>query len=243
MARLKGKQFQPTRKQKAKARMRKVAMVFIALSVIFGGIMIFNMIAGPLGHAGVVKNFGGEAAMKEMSLADLQRPYYAYVNSAMDNAETPFGKVFGFVNNIGCLIFLWKTSKWFWGVGATVWFTCALFYELLAAAICGALYLYFYRVVNENTTVKKGVDLQKEMNQKDKEEAERLKKEAERRKAREKDPNQMSDDAWKKKQERIALRKRQEKWDKANPTKPTKTGTKKTGTKKPGAKPKKKGSE
>lgn len=213
MARIKGKEYQPSKKEKARSKMRIVIMILILASVINGCRMLINAIAGPIAAPSLIEQYGGEEKMQQLSQAELQAPYFVYINSKMDKAKTPIGKVFGFIDNVACIMLLWKTAQWHWGVKPTVGFTLAFFWEVVFLAVCLPLFFRWKKVAEAKSEDEKPmVDLQKEMNQKTKaEEEEAIRKEAEAKK-RENDPNFWSEERWRQEQERIANHHRAQKW-------------------------------
>jgi len=206
MARVKGKVPEPTRKEKAAKRMKIVLYIFILATVINGGRMVFNTVAGLVTRSQVVEELGGKEKMAELSKADRQRPYYAYANGRMDRAKTPIGKVFGLLDNIGCLALLWKTCQWGWGVKGTVGFTLAVFYELLFAAVCLPLYFRWKKIVKEKKEEKTVVDAQEAMSRAQEDEMKRMEKEAEL------EAEKAKKEAWEEQNERIMRQKQTAKW-------------------------------
>ncbi len=206
MARVKGKAYEPTRKEKAAKRMKIVMYIFILATVLNCGRMIFGAARGIMTKSQITEQFGGVEKMAEMSKADLQRPYYTYANGRVDNAKTPVGKAIGFVDNIGCLMLLWKTCQWGWGVKGTVGFTLAVFYEALFALICFPLYFRWKKIAEKKEEKKPMVDVQKEMNQKLEEEQQKMEREAKVAEQKAKD------EAWQEEYEAIMRQKRVAEW-------------------------------
>lgn len=154
MAKLRGAKRRGSEKARARKKMKIVMAIFVLATVFNGGRMLFSVVAGPIGKAKVVEEFGGEERVAKLSEAELQAPYFAYINGKMDGAKMIIGKILGFFDNIGCLILLRKTAEWHWGVKATVWFTLGLFWEIVFALICLPLYIRWRKIVQAAATPK-----------------------------------------------------------------------------------------
>lgn len=199
----------PSRKQKAQRKARIVLKILIVITVINLLWALVGFVNGQIGRSRLVKELGGKEVMAELSEADLERPYFAYINGKMDNARNPVTKVIGFINNIGCMIFLWATCTWRWGVVGTVWFTLALWWELIWLLLLGPLFVIWYKISVGKDEKAKVADLKEEMRKaeereariKEKEEAERLN-----------DPNRMTPEERREKIRKLKLQKMAKQW-------------------------------
>lgn len=206
MAKVRGKAYEPTQKEKAAKRMKMVTWIFILATVFNCGRIAYGIGVGFAEKAQVVEQLGGEEEIAGLSKAELQSPYYTYVNERVDQAENPVVKFFGFVDFVGCFTLLWKTSRLTWGVKGTVNFTLGIFYWAVFAIICLPLRFKWKKIANKKEEKKPMVDAQKEMNQKLEEEQQKMEREA---KAAE---QKAKDEAWQVEYEAIMRQKRVAEW-------------------------------
>lgn len=199
----------PSRKQKAQRKARIVLKILLVITVINLIWALVGFINGQIGRSRVVEEFGGKKAMSEMSEADLERPYFAYINGKMDKAKNPVTKTIGFINNIGCMVFLWGTCTWHWGVVGTVWFTLALWWELIWLVLLGPWFVIWYKISVGKDEKAKAANVKEEMEkaaireakQKEQEEAERLN-----------DPTRMTREEIQEKIRKMRLQKQAQQW-------------------------------
>lgn len=203
MAKLKGTGIKPAKKAVLRRRMERVKAVFIVATVLICVLLLITGIAGLIGRAGVIKQYGGAEKMATLSQAELQYPYFRYVNEFISSAPGP-SFIWTLIWTIPMILMV-KTCQLHFGIVATAWFSFGIFLELVFMLVCGILYFRWRKIVTAKPERKKpNVDLVEKMNQQAQEEQKKLEREAKdaERRAKEED--------WERRRQEIALQKTQE---------------------------------
>lgn len=157
----------PRQKEKAKLpkrlrarnNLRKLVLVFIALTIMNLARMAFGLVSGGLMKNQTIEALGGEKILAELEDAEIERPYYAPITNAVD-ATSPWHKhlirgTFARLRLVGCFVILHTTCQWHLGVAGTLHFTIALWYEVLVLAVCAYLYWRWWMIANGKPLRKK----------------------------------------------------------------------------------------
>lgn len=203
MAKIKGKGIAKPKKEVAKRKMKVVKRIFILATVFICGLLLIAGVAGLMGKGTVIEQYGGAEAMAKLTGAELQQPYFKYVNELVSALPGP--------SLIWTLIWLIPmallvvTCRLHWGIMATAWFTFGLFLEIIFVVVCGILYSQWRKIAMAKPEKRKSnVDLVAEMNQKAQEEAKKQEQEAKEAAKRAKDED------WERRRKEIMLEKTQE---------------------------------
>lgn len=156
-ARMEGKRmakFKKMEKDKLLQKARVTARIFFVVTVVNLAIMMVTGVYGSLSRLEIT-----EAQVSQMSDAELQRIYYTPLTTAIDEAVLPV-KIFYAAG----LLALWGVCNWHWDIIASMYFSIAMVWEIVAVIACGLPWLKWQKQLRAKTTeAPEVVDLKKFM--------------------------------------------------------------------------------
>lgn len=203
MAKLKGAGIKPAKKVVAKRRMEKMKGVFALATTGICILLLVTVLVGLAGRGRVIEQYGGAETMAGLTQAELQFPYFKYVNELIGALPGPsfIWTIIWFVP----MMILTKTCQWHLGIIATAWFSFGVFLELALVLVCGILYFKWKKIATAKPERKKpNVDIMEKMNREAQEEAKKLEQETKAAQQRAKDED------WEKRRQEIMLEKTQQ---------------------------------